>query len=480
MFAKNLGAVGIAILGVLGIAANGYSQFHDLTDWVPDSANSIVLVRAKRIFDSELSKAENWRKEHTKAFQSGAAFLPATIDRIVIGSEIDLETMQPMWKVSVFEKYAPVSLATISERAGGIIESLAGHNALILPNDTYLVEIDDKTLAAMTPANRQWTSRWLASEGRKTLLSPYLENAIKNADTNADMVLAIDLGHVFCGTEVEEQLKLQGVVMDAEVKPAADVVSAVHGLTLSLNVKDKISGSMVIDFAGDTAALKSKGKQLLIDTLERSGSMIDDFEGWSVEQSGKQLKLSGTLTSSGFRRILSVVRHSIQSDVVFSGDSAPSTEIDIATRSKQYFSKLETIVNELRAKEKGRALNTYATWYERYADEIDEMPVLGVDEDLVKFGNAMANSFRDVGDILRGHQLAKKADLSGTGDTVHGYRYNAYRSYFHQNDRSRERRQIATRHEVAAENEARDILNEVQKQMVDLRQSLSQVYKIEF
>ncbi len=471
--------LGLAIFFIHQVSV---AQFEELTQWIPDNANSLVLVRAKRIFDSELAKAENWKKEHTKAFESGAAFLPATIERIAIGAEIDLETMQPLWKVSVFEKYGTAfNLATISERVGGIIESLSGHTAVIVPHDTYILEIDEKTVAAMTPANRQSTARWLATKGRATtLLSPYLEQAIQNADKNADMILAIDLGHVFCGTEVERQLKMNGVVMDGEVKPAADVVSTIHGLTLGITVRDKIIGSMVIDFGADAAALKKNGKQLLIDALERRGTMIDEFEGWNVEQSGNQLKLSGALSPAGFRRILSVVRHSIQNDVVFSGEGEAARETDIRTKSKQYFNKLETIVDELRAKEKGRALNTYATWYERYAHEIDEMSVRGIDEDLERFGQYMADSFRDISDVLRGHQLARKADLVGTADTVHGYRYNAFRSYFHQNDRSRERRQIATRHEVAAEKEARDILGEVQKQMSELRRSLSQIYKINF
>jgi hypothetical protein len=46
-------------------------------------------------------------------------------------------------------------------------DSLAGHPALQLPNDVYLVELDDTFYGAMAPADRQSTLRWI--EAAETL-----------------------------------------------------------------------------------------------------------------------------------------------------------------------------------------------------------------------------------------------------------------------------------------------------------------------
>jgi hypothetical protein len=474
----------VAIAGMLVGAERCTAQFENAARWVPDSANCLVLVQAKHIFDSALSKQEKWKQDHAKAFQSGAAFLPATTERLVIGSQIDLDTMQPVWKVSVLEGYGtPIDMGNVSTKIGGMIESIAGHNSIVMPNDTYFIEIDEHTLLARTPANRQDVVRWLNSnENLAVTLSPYLGRGLNYADKNADVIIALDLEGMLHADTIAQKLKMGGFASDADLQPVAEAIATVQGIMLGITVNDKITGSLRVDLTGNTSVLKPHAQNLLIEILSRRGIMIDDLKNWALTVNSDNFTLSGPLSDTGFRNVLSLVRHSIQHDLVTQSPGEENTgETDVGTRSKQYFAQLQSITNELQGKSRvDVALNTYATWFERYAREIDEMSVINVDPDLVKFGTYLSDNFRDVSGVLRNAQFTKRSTQAGMGDSYYAERYGAWGSYSYFYDNSAARRAVATRQNVEGESAAREILGDVVKQMGVVRRELSQKYQIDF
>lgn len=460
-------------------------QFEPAARLVPDSANTLMLVQAKRIFDSQLSKQQNWRKDHSQAFKSGAAFLPVTTERVLIAAQLDLDTFQPLWKLSVFEKYGPeVSIGQLSEKIGGNIDDVAGKQAVVLPNDTYFVKIDDTMLAAYTPANRQATVRWLNSKRTPAItLSPYLGRALNYADQNASVILAVDLEGSVHADAIAPRLKLSGLIDEANIPAVADALSKIQGVMLGITVNDKITGSLRVDFSDNASVLKPYGHQLLLEILARRGAMIDDFKSWKVNETADTIVLSGPLSDTGFREVLSLVRHSINHDLIVSSSPGDEDqEPDTATVSKRYYDKLQTIVSDLQSAEKDKALNTYASWFERYASEIDEMSVINVDEDLVKFGTYLSDHFRDAAGVLRNAQFSKRSTQAGMSDSYYTERYGAWgmRSYSYYYDNSAARRAVGVQQNVAGESAARDILRDVAKQMGEVRRGLSERYKIDF
>jgi hypothetical protein len=291
--------------------------------------------------------------------------------------------------------------------------------------------------------------------------------------------------------EIERRLEMGGLVVDGEIKPVAKVLASIQGLTLGVTVRDKIFGSLKIDFGVDAGPLTEKGKAMVIGALQRWQLMMDDVNNWTFEVNGPQIKMSGPLTNAGFRKVLSLVRQSIEHDLVSGqGQGAePTSEQAMATASKLYFNKVEMLFDELRNKPDNTSLVTYAKWFEKYADEIDHMSMLNVDEQVAKFGLYVSQSFRDTAAVLRGANLDKRAQLAGTADEFSGGRFGAYGgygygytsgSYFYMNDRSRERRAIGTQIDVQGEKQARDILGEVVKTMTETRGQMSQKYQIDF
>lgn len=471
------GVVGVLLICLRPV--NG--QFAPAARWVPESANSLVLVQAKRILDSELSQAEGWRKDRIKAFKSGAAFLPVTTDKMLVGAELDLDNLEPKWQISVFESSGPkVNLTKFSEKAGGNLEMVNGKEALSLPNNTYVVQVDDTTLAAMTPANRQAVSRWLrgrAVGGVK--LSSYLDRAVNFADANADIVVALDLEDTADEARIKKNLTNAGIVKAAEIPAVARTIAGLRGMMLGITVKGKITGALRVDFSGNAQALKPYAKALLIEALSRRGLMIDDIEGWELTQNEQSCLLSGPLSISGMRLVLSMVRHAVEIDEDSSSPGDATEEPNMATLSKQYFNQIESIYEDLR-KVRANSLNIYASYFERYARELDQLSVVGVDPDLVKFGGYVSDNFRDVAGVLRNSQFTRRSVQAGMPDTYYRETYGAFGDYSYYIDNTRARQAAGVQQDVQGEGEARDILRDVGKQFGEVRRALGEKYQLDF
>lgn len=474
----------LVLFGMLTLVGQARAQFEGIAKWVPDGANMLVLVQGKKIFDSKLSKQEGWKTDQIKAFKSGAAFISPQIERLLISAQLDLDTVQPVWKVSVFNKWGPdINIANVSEKTGGNIENINGHDAVVLPNDTYFVEVDGQTLAAMTPANRQAVGRWIMSKASPAItLSSYLNKAMSFADDNADVIVALDLEHVLDLGTITQKLKTGGFANDNDLPAVAEALTKLEGMMLGITVNDKITGALRLDFNGQASVLRPYAKNLVMEVLARRGATIDDLANWTQTESGNSIVFAGPMSETGFRQIMSLVRHSIQHDIIAQSageqtDAAP----DPATVSRQYFAKLQSIYTELSGIQEGRALNTYAQFFEQYAKEVDGWSVLGVDPDLAKFGTFVSDSFRDCAGVLRDAQFTKSNEQAsnserwgnyGIGGYYYGYGYNwNYNS---------QRRAIGTQQNNAGEKAARDIMRNVSKQMSELRRGLSEKYKIDF
>ena len=296
----------------LSSAAEG--QFEASAKLVPDSANAIVMVRAEKILNSEIAKQERWKTERIKAFKSGAAFLPPTTKSFLLASQIDFEFMEPVWQVSVFEDTKnAIDIVKVSERLNGSIEDIGGKRALVLPNDAYVVQLDSGTIASMSPANRQVTSRWLRSRNSNVVsVSPYLKSAIEFADMNSDIIVAFDLEGVVGPERIRDRVTSSGLVGDEDIDAVCDCLGDVRGVTLGITINDKINGAIKVDFNSLPKGMETYGKKLLLNALGDNGYMIDDFKDWEPSVKGDQFMLRGKLSGMGLRQIGSLIEHPLR------------------------------------------------------------------------------------------------------------------------------------------------------------------------
>jgi hypothetical protein len=314
-------------------------------------------------------------------------------------------------------------------------------------------------------------------------LPEYLRRAKSFSDQNADVIVALDLEHVLDPTTIENRLKLGGFLDEANISSVAKTLAQIEGVMLGITVKDKITGSLRVDFKDNCTALKPHAKQLLIEVLSRKGAMIDDINNWNLSMSANYFTLSGPLSEGGLRQVFSLFRHSIEHDLFFQSPGAEpaDAEISVATRSKQYLGKIESVLNELKSKPEGKALNTYASYFEQYANDVDNLSILNVDEDLAKFGTFVSDNLRNCAGVMRDAQFTKSNEQAqnsmrwgnyGVGGYYYGWGYNwNYGS---------QKRAIGTVQNNAGEKEARDIMRNLAEQLAKVRAELTKKYQIDF
>lgn len=462
------------------------AQFDQDAKWVPDSANCIVMVQARKILDSQIGQEEKWRSNRSKAFRSGAAFIPTSVDRFLIASQIDYEFLESVYHVGVFVNKGPsINMVNVSKRIQGNLETIAGKESLVLPNNTYLVKTDDSTLVSMTPSNRQMTTRLLQKKMSGSMnVSPYLTQAVKFADSNADVIVAFDLNGVLNPEEIAKRLEASGAVDASVAEVHAKTLSTIQGLTLGVTVRDKISGSIKVDFSDSPADLASVGAKILVTALQKNGLMIDDFASWNMSINGNQVRFSGPLSSEGLRQIGTLIHQPLNSDFVSdSSSSAGTPEVNMATKTMQYFGDVQHVVEMIRRKDLEQ-LDSYSKWFSRYAREIDGISVLGVDPAMVAYGTYVSDSFRDISGGLDASNLAKDKSVaaqgfSGPGNNTFNYGYG-YGTIYGRNYTRNARRNAGSLKTEEGANKAKDVMREIDSETATIKRAMSEKYQMEF
>ena len=488
--ALRLMILGIAVSLISAIRVN--AQIDQNARWIPNSANALVIVRAKEIFETEIARKERWKTDRLKAFQSGATFLPPTTQQLLMSAQLDYEYMEPIWQVAVFEKSgSAIDILEVSKRVRGNLEKFDDKDAVLLPNDTYLVKLDENTLGTMTPANRQVTARWLRSQQFGSMkLSPYLTQAVKFAENNADVIVAFDFTDVLHPDVIKDRVKASGICKDDQVDDVSNTLATIQGLTLGITINDKITGAIKIDFTSSPANLATLGKQLLLFALKKNGVMIDDFENWEMKVDGNQLRMMGPLSSTGLRQIGTLIENPLAPD--FEGDhSAGANQPDMKTCSLQYFGSIQTLFGELRKKD-FQAMTTYSKFFDKYAREIDNLSVLNVDPAVLSYGAYVADSMRSASASLMDINLQKVRDrqtYSAGSSNYHGRgdytNWNGYTSrygwgYSSYNQDMRNRQRVTGEANLQGEIAAKEIMRDVETKTAEVRRQMSEKYQVDF
>ena len=385
------------------------AQFGGLTARIPSGANAIVILNVQKALATPLAKEQNWQEKQENAAAAGITMLPPTAQQFVMAANMDIEFMQPIWEVAMASVRYEVSMPKVAARWGGEIDRIANRNCVALPDDSYVVQFGPNLVGAYRPGNRQNVTRWLkTTDTSGDRLSPYIQEAITYAEkAGTPIILALDLeGAIsaeFVKTRLGEIEALKGREIDVE--QWANAVASVRGVTLGVTIKDKIYGAIKVDFAEDVSFMGDLAKPILLEALANHSAMIDEFEAWTAKVEGNRVQLGGPLYRSGMQRIMSIldVPASLHPEQGSPGEE-PSQEDLVKLASQQYFKSISGLVDDLRAKPttgQTKSINQYGTWFNRYADKIDKLPILNVDPELLDYGVYVSTSFRSAGETIR-------------------------------------------------------------------------------
>jgi len=404
------------------------ADFADLTRRVPAQANAVLLVDVDAIHRSPMGAKDGWAKNHEKDSLTGVDSLPAAVERLVIGAQIDPTTLDAAWKVGVAATRKAMTPAQLAAAEGGTTDELAGRQVVISPRKTYFAMLAPQTVGAMHPANRQEFARWLRTDGG---LSPYLKDA--TAKATAPVFLAVDTTDVFDPPGLRSKLATSKVIAghEAQLDAIVRAIAGLKGIRLAVQVVPTLRGELSLD--GDSvSALTPVAKALVLMALDASGNAVEDLEAWTVQSSGTSVVLSGGLTERGLRQLVSP----LLTPAMAAAGSAPSTtapDKPSVEASQKYFRSVSKLLNELH-KQKQQTYNNLARAYQNYAQQIDELPLLGVDPDLLNYGAQVAVTLRGLATLgkatLSQSQMLsiQRADaaVQSSGSTPYGNSYWGY------------------------------------------------------
>jgi hypothetical protein len=480
-------------------------EFQDLVNLIPRSSNAVVLLNMDKAKNSPLGLKEGWKEKFDEAFESGLAMVPPNATRFVLAAQMDFEYKEPLWEAVVMDLAEERSIEQIAEMRGGTPDTIEGLPALARPNDTYIVQLGPKRLAAMGPGNRQAVVRWIRDirKPKPAPLSPYLEKAATYSDeAGSEIIMALDLEGVMSFERVAGYLKAhaddlkqwqQKEKSSASVAELTKLLSTMQGVRIGVRIGEQPKGMIAVDFGADASSLAPIAKPLLIQVLSDSGALINDFQAWTAKAKKNEVSLAGTFTKTGLRELLSVIESPT------SGDAAPKKEATVSPgelpalqlkKSRDYFRNVTSMAADLKDDMKNaKNLASTTMFCEKYAKRINKLPILNVDEELVQYGAFIADQLRLASQSVRtmGIQTnvrsAQVTSSYGGYGYDSGYRYGAYGRYgaaAEMRGVGTERRAIGAQEKAVAATDVQQIRQTIIDATADMRRKMTQKYQVEF
>jgi hypothetical protein len=409
-------------------SAPAAGQFAALLRRVPEHANAVLLLNLDAVKRSRLGVKEEWAAKHKENHLAGATNIPPNVQRLVIAAHVNPSTLHDEWKIAIAQFSKSINLAEIAGAEQGSVDKVAGQSVVLSPRNTYFVPFEPKVAGCMRPANRQELSRWLlfCKQNKDVALSPYLMSQLSTVGKENQILMAMDMEDVLDEGGVAFRLKSMRSLagQNADMNELAKIISTLKGATLTIQVTDAINGELRIDFASPTEPLSKFAKPMLMEVMDRVGAHIADLEQWECRTSGTQIILSGTATETGVRQMLMPLltpsaRITSKPDGSYGQQMSQDPK---ATASVRYFKSVKTLLDDLQV-QKVKTYKNMSYLLQKYAQSIDELPMLNVDEMLLKYGAGVSNTLRGLSSLALG--TLDKNNFLEANKTEGFFNYNA-------------------------------------------------------
>ena len=432
-----------AWLAAQGLQAQGV-EISKALKHVPSTANTLAIVKIQDMLNSPRGKQEQWAKKQQSEFLAGAVHVPPTVDYLIRAFEFHPEDSRITNSYGVASFKVPVPMTKLAEHERSRVQMVAGHAAVLTSRDVILAELSPGLVGAIRPAYRQDLARWLrdSDKGEENTLSPYLQEAYSRSDSS-HITLALDFQDLVDPQSWRNRVKTSTAVSGKPnaIKLMSDLADSLRGVTLRIQVAEKTKATVFLDFgtAVSQTALPFV-KPVFIDLLEEAGASLDDLENAEVSAEGKTAALNFELSDAGLRHVMSLILmpgagdSSSETPAPPTPDGASPATAAAANEptlnaSRTYYMSVNQIMDDLEAMaKKGGNYNKTATWHDNYAKKIDDLPIRGVDPDLLTWGTTVSSNLRALAVSLRGVPIDVKMLEGGLTYNIQylpaGYRNN--------------------------------------------------------
>jgi len=476
--------------GLLMAATGSATEAQDgLLKSFPNSTNALTLIDVEALLATPMAKAGDWGDPTSLKHAEAPLQIPTLAKRVAVAAQLDTsDDLSRTWEAAVIDLQHPVPMQKIAQREGGYVDEIAGVPAAWTPSETYFVQLGEDRLGAMFPANRQFTARWVehAKSNQLLELPDYLLQAASRVQPDTPIVMAIDLGGVVQPHRMREGLEDSQTLADQEalIPKITQLMVGLKGVTLSVQIDEKATGTIRINFSEDVGDFGRFAKPLFLEALQRFDAVIPDIESWKAELLGDTVVLSGPLSASGLRRIGSLMEPPTNkySDLKDASPADSGTDAYVKA-SQQYYRSVHTLIEDLR-KSLNQTRDNHAVWMERYGRKIDALPILNVDPELLAWGSSVAATFRGMSVTERSANVragTRKAYVN-TGPSYSGYGYGSG-GWYGGNDATssaKSKTQIDRSEKGAARIQRFGSWKEVEDSDAQMRIAMTQKYNVEF
>ncbi len=457
--------------GALAGPSRGAENTDEMLRWVPRMSNALAIIDVASLRKSTLGQQGSLGEGVDGTGLIGPNY-PRSVDTLVVGSIMDLGNLDRSFTTGIIRFDQEITPAEVARAEGGVVEPLGeGKEVVWSPRKMYFAPLGPKLVGAMASTNRQMLSRWIEDGPSKAVirLAPYLTSAARAP--SAQIVMAVDLSGYLPEHLVRKALTGSSALAGkkADVGVISRLISEMRGLTLAIEVRRTILGRLQLDFneTVGTALNEETAKVLVIEALGNWGAMVDDIENWSCRVSGRSVVLEGALSVDGARRLASLVE--LPAPTIEVGKSPGQADPTSPSKpgleaSRTYYGSVTTLLKDLRS-QKAESAGSAALWYERYAAKIDQLPILGVDPELLAYGADVAKQLRDMSNAIRGVGLGTNYRMS----FAYGYENTQY-------NQTKVKRQEA----VQADVYLRQAWKAIDDRTAELRRIMTQRYQVEF
>lgn len=486
-----LGTMFFAAVVILTPCAVAWSQqFSDLISRIPSGANTLVLLNVDKILNSPVAVREDWRSKHEQTYASGLSLVPPDAKQAVFATDLALDDMTPQWESVVMRLDGGADLSSLASQSGGQLETIGQYKAVAIPSSAYAVQFSSDVVGALTPVSRQGASRWVASTETpsRTNLTPYLTEAFGYANNlGTPIILAMDLQDAASADQVYGLLKASEQFAnqpDSEMRRLARVVAGIRGLTLGITLGDTTFGKVKVDFAEDIGVSPDLAKAMLLHALAKRGAMLKELNDWTPKVNGRQVTLEGDLTSSGMKRIFSLFDRppSFRKVPTPPAPSSPVAEERSKVYAAQaYYKRVADYVSDLKSNSySASTFGSIALWYETYARKIDQLPVVGIDPELVAYAGNTANLMRQASMEIKGANYRKGVRQANASPAPDNSNYNWGWGTSYSNAPNAEQRTARIEETATAGMSSAQIMQQIESDTAAIRQKMSLKYKENF
>lgn len=445
------------------------ADYQDLVHHIPNDANSIVLIDV----ESVSSKLAN-----RPGFADVVGFLPRGVKRFVGASKMDFSTMNETWHASVVELNRDPSLQDLVSSVGGSLDTIEGKEAAVLPGDTFIVRLDQRVLVAGFPAVRQDVVRLLRSTEKTGDIHRYLTEAEAFAENGSSLIMALDMTGTYSASEIRAILESKKD-LPFDLDTAAQIISSIRGISFGASVgNDTVIGSVKVDFEESVLPLAEHAHEILLRALEDTGTTIDEFYDWKPTVTENSVRLVGTLSDSGMLRILSLVKtppalKGYQPKGKLDVDSKPESLVVVSTQ--EYYKSSFTLIRDLKRKKRGaKTMGQLSTWFRRYADKIDYLPIRNVDPEMLEFGKYVSSLLRGGSGGLTGAAAESQVRQQNESSAYYSrYNWSGY-------SRARNQSNIRSQQQIKGYYAANLALQKIDEAMADIRYRMTEKHDADF